>query len=355
MPAPVPLAQTLDKRAGAAVAGGLVPGLSVALVERTAPTWEAAYGVTDRTSPTPVEASTVFEGASLSKPLVAYGALLLAQDGTLELDRPMDSYLPEPYLPHEPAAAVITARMALGHTTGYPNWRPAEQLSLVRPPGSQFGYSGEGYVQLGCVIEHLTHQPLGAFLSERVLQPLGIADSSFTWSPAFEHRVARGHTPTGEAVPKEKPTEALAPSSLHTTVTDFARFLAAMLNPAHAAPLDSDGVHAMLTPHVQLSGPLAWGLGWGLDDSAAGDRVFWQWGDNNGYKAFAAGSASAGVGIVVLTNGANGLDAAKPLVQTILPTLEAPFDAAPDLGRYTQGHSTPASGETTLTDQGADL
>ena len=334
MPVPAPLAQCLDKQAEAAVAGGLVPGLSVALVQRTAPTWAATYGVTDRSSPAPVEASTVFEGASLSKPLVAYGALLLVQDGQLDLDRPMDSYLPGPYLPHEPAAAMITARMALGHTTGYPNWRQAEQLNLVRAPGSHFGYSGEGYVQLGRVIEHLTHQPLGAFLSERVLQPLGLADSSFTWSPAFEHRVARGHAKNGEAVPKDKPAEAVAPSSLHTTATDFARFLAVVLNPADAAPLGPDGVHAMLTPHVQLAGPLAWGLGWGLDDSAAGDRVFWQWGDNDGYKAFAAGSPGGGVGVVVLTNGANGLDVAKPLVQTILPTLKVPFAAAPDLGRY---------------------
>jgi len=90
-----------------------------------------------------------------------------------------------------------------------------------------------------------------------------------------------------------------------------------------------------VTPHVPLAGPLAWGLGWGLDDSGTGDRVFWQWGDNDGYKAFAAGSPGAGVGVVVLTNGDNGLDVAKLLVRTVLPTLQAPFDAAPDLGRYT--------------------
>jgi CubicO group peptidase (beta-lactamase class C family) len=311
--------------------------MSVALVEGTAPIWAAAYGVTDRSSLVPVRVSTVFEGASLMKPLIAYGVLLLVQDGRLDLDRPLDSYLPEAYLPHDPAAATITARMVLAHTTGYPNWRPAGQpLTLLRPPGSGFGYSGEGYFHLVRVIEQVTAQSSAVFLSERVLRPLGMADSGVTWSAAFEQRAACGHTTTGVAVPKEKPAEGVTPAGFHVTATDYARFVALLLKPAGGGPLGIEGLGAMVTPQVQLPGPLAWGLGWGLNDDGHGEPTFWQWGDNYGFKAFVAGSRGNGAAVVVLINSDNGLNVAKPCVNAIFPTLQAPFEAVPDIDRYTR-------------------
>lgn len=337
MPSVVPLAQRVDEQARVAVADGIVPGLGVALVDRTAGTWAATHGVTDLSSPAPVGVSTVFEGASLMKPLMAYGVLLLVRDGRLDLDRPLDSYLPQAYLPHEPAAATITARMALAHTTGYPNWRPAGQpLTLLRPPGSGFGYSGEGYTQVARVIEQVTGQPLAVFLSERVLRPFGMSDSGATWSSAFEHRAARGHSTTGVPVAKQKVADSAVPVGFHVTATDFARFLAVLLDRADGGPLGTDDVGAMLTPQVRLAGPLAWGLGWGLNDGGNGDPIFWQWGDNPGFKAFAAGSPAAGTAVVVLTNGDNGLDVAKVLVSIVFPPLQAPFEAVADMDAYTR-------------------
>lgn len=169
--------ERLDACASAVVAEGLIPGLVVALVGPSGAIWSAGYGVartisvggvseasgTADTSAASgahqgqvgdaagaggtgqVSADTVFEAASLSKPVFAFGVLLLAQEGIIDLDRPLASYLPAPYLPAEPGAAVITARMVLEHTTGLPNWRPkGEPLALLRQPGTRFGYSGEG-------------------------------------------------------------------------------------------------------------------------------------------------------------------------------------------------------------------
>lgn len=325
----------LDADARRFVGDPLVPGISVAVVDGDAPIWTGSYGVRATTGPAPVEEGTLFEAASLSKPLTAYGVLLLVREGRIQLDQPLDALLPAPYLPHEPAAAKITVRMALTHTTGYPNWRrPGERLTLVRASGVRFGYSGEAFVQLERVVEHVTGRPFADYLHDTVLTPLGLTDSTFAWTPALAARTASGHTHTNAPVPKPDPTTNAA-SSLHTTATDFARYVAALMDPAREGPLTRADVDAMLTPQVRLPGPLAWGLGWGLDRSVGGEQVFWHWGDNPGFKAFAAGSPARRTGVVVLTNGDAGINAAEHLVQRVLPALCAPFDLVRDFRSYT--------------------
>jgi hypothetical protein len=94
----------------------------------------------------PVDTQTVFEAASLSKPVVAHAALQLVDAGKLDLDEPL-SQLVGPLVPNDPASAAITARHVLSHTTGLPNWRRNDApLQTHFPPGSRFSYSGEGFV-----------------------------------------------------------------------------------------------------------------------------------------------------------------------------------------------------------------
>lgn len=166
------LVARIEAVAPIALASAPVPGLAVALADATGATWGRGYGVADASTGRPVDRSTLFEAASLTKPVVALAVLALARGGLLDLDRPLDDYLPAPYLPTDARAAAITTRMALGHTTGLPNWRPrGESLALLRDPGSRFGYSGEGYVYLQQAIEHLTGVPLERLCHERVLAP----------------------------------------------------------------------------------------------------------------------------------------------------------------------------------------
>src|SRR4051794_38762712 len=128
------------------------PGAAVGLVERGERT-VVACGIRgpDRE---PVEHDTIFAAASLTKPVFAAGVMTLVDDGRLELDRPLSEYLSEPYLPEDDRAASITARMVLSHTTGFPNWREGSNdrvhpsrgaLRLRWPPGTRWGYSGEGF------------------------------------------------------------------------------------------------------------------------------------------------------------------------------------------------------------------
>src|SRR5262249_11831103 len=151
----------------------------------------------------------IFEAASLTKPVVAYAALKLADSGQLDLDAPLSKYLPEPYIKDDDRLKLITTRRVLSHTTGFPNWRPAGQpLKIHFTPGERFSYSGEGYVYLQKVIEQISGQPLDAFMKKTVLEPLGMTDSSFVWQERYEKLKATAHDAAGNPTQKRKPTQA---------------------------------------------------------------------------------------------------------------------------------------------------
>jgi CubicO group peptidase (beta-lactamase class C family) len=123
---------------------GGVPGMSIALIRDGKTVWLRGFGVKDKKTGEPVETDTVFEAASLSKPVFTYGVLKLVDQGKLNLDTPLSSYLPKPYVPDE-RAGEITARLVLSHRTGFPNWRGSDGLlPIYFSPGERFSYSGEG-------------------------------------------------------------------------------------------------------------------------------------------------------------------------------------------------------------------
>jgi CubicO group peptidase (beta-lactamase class C family) len=119
---------------------GGVSGAAVAVIESGDVIWTRGFGVTSAATGAPVQADTVFHVGSLAKPVLAYAALRLVEAGRLELDRPLDTYLPAPYLPGDAPARTITARHVLSHTSGLPNWRfePADILSVSFMPGERF-------------------------------------------------------------------------------------------------------------------------------------------------------------------------------------------------------------------------
>jgi CubicO group peptidase (beta-lactamase class C family) len=276
-----------------------VPGLSLALIQDgvLAATWE--YGVRNVETGEPVGPDTVFQGASLSKPVFALGVRRLCEQGRLDLDRPLRAYLLDAYAPGDPRIDRITARLVLSHQTGLPNWRPdGQDLVTLRAPGSGFGYSGEGYVYLQRVVEQLTGLSLEAYLLGAVLEPLGMLASHYIWIDRYNDVAAVGYRADGTAVEPMRAEKANAAYSLHLTAADFARLI--------LATFSADGGE-WLRPQVQLphDPSLAWGLGWGLQSTADGP-AFWHWGDNQGFKDFAIGFPGARFGIVVLTNSDNG-------------------------------------------------
>jgi CubicO group peptidase (beta-lactamase class C family) len=285
-----------------------VPGVAVGFVDGDGAAQVVTVG-TRGDGRGPVEPDSVFAAASLSKPVFASGVMSLVDEGRLELDRPLSEYLVEPYLANDERAASITARIVLSHTTGFPNWRNDGPLFLRWSPGTRWGYSGEGYSYLQEVVEHLTGTRLDLYLADAVLQPLGMHDSTFAWQDVDEMRLALGHSSDGNLRPPLLPPHAKAAAGgMFTTLSDYLRFLVHSL---------ADN-HRMFEVQSRIDDELAWGLGWGIERTDAGQAV-WQWGDDPGYKNFVIGLPADRQGVVVFTNGDGGAAVYSEVIRHLFP------------------------------------
>ena len=130
------------------------------------------FGVRRAGTDDKVTGDTVFEAASLSKPVFASIVMQLAAEGLIDLTRPLVSYLPLPN-PADERAKGITATHVLSHSSGWRNWRGGRDVALTADfePGSKFSYSGEGYFFLQRVVEKLTGQGLPRLARDRVFEP----------------------------------------------------------------------------------------------------------------------------------------------------------------------------------------
>jgi CubicO group peptidase (beta-lactamase class C family) len=186
----------------------------------------------------------------------------------------------------EPVRDDITVGHVLTHTTGLPNWRPeGHPLRPLRPPGVQWGYSGEGFVLLQHHLERRTGEPIDRLVQDRVLGPLGMRSSRLDDpEPGFH-----GYRP------------------LLTTAADYGRFL------AHVLAIDD----TRWQPLWAIDDGLAWGAGWGLE---LGPPVHgWQWGSNPDAANFVIGCPATGDGVVVLTDDPDGRTFYRAVVERELP------------------------------------
>ena len=253
----------------------------------------------------PVSGETLWETASLSKPVVA---LLALERGTLD-----PGFLTQPLIvsPRQLGAAVddrwgeLTLWHTLTHTTGLPNWRSTgESLSFESDPGSP-GYSGEGFELLLAELSKRLGSPASSLLKCH-LNRLQMAASSFTPDFTSLSKVAIGHLLSGEPIPKRRDRIAMASGSLHATAADYMRFLSVIARPDRAA--DSGiavAAHRMASRSVETLPGHGRTLGWAFTQTASGD-VLWQHGDNPGFKHVAAVCPDTERAVFVFTNGDAG-------------------------------------------------
>jgi CubicO group peptidase (beta-lactamase class C family) len=310
---------------------GNVPGLSVALIQKGKLVWHKGFGVKNAQTKEPVADNTVFEAASLSKPVFAYAVLKLVDEGKLDLDAPLTKYLPGNYDVGDDARInQITARHVLSHSPGFPNWRRQNNsLTIHFTPGERFSYSGEGFVYLSKVVEKITGEKFNDFMERMVFVPLGMADSSYIWRESYIAQHAFSHSNARQMTGQNKSTQHNAAASLRTTAQDFGKFLVAIAN---GKGLKRTTQRQMLTPQIQvsesgtnntarppekLSASISWGLGWGLQKTEDG-MAYWHWGDNGNMKAYVVMYDKQQFGLVVFTNGANGLKIVPEIIDESL-------------------------------------
>jgi CubicO group peptidase (beta-lactamase class C family) len=418
-----------------------VPGLSIALIQEGKIVWVEGFGETNSITGKPVTGDTIFEVASISKPIAAYAALQLVERGTLALDEPVHQYLSQPWLPPSDYAEQITLRHLLTHTSGLTNNVNPVDKSIVYPPGERFEYSGVGFMYLQEVLEQVTGKSLEQIAQEQVFEPLKMDASSYVVPQNMRSRLAYGHINYGGMfiqitavlavafaltllmwliiqrirlgkfslsgnmvwisyliaasltfafviyfvggevnkwatltalwliifgagmalllfagrkliarlpgkwqkprscavlmviwsiisalalllltfalsgpVPRSPAGSPQAFASLRTTAPDLAKFLLELTSPQH---LDPALMAEMTSPQVQIDEDYSWGLGISIGHSSQGN-LLWHDGNNADFKALMLIEQDQRNGVVVLTNGQNGIDLAYEIADFAL-------------------------------------
>ena len=286
----------------------------------------------------PVNADTLFQVASLSKWITAWGVLTLVESGRLDLDRPVDDYLTRFQLPaHSFGAEKVTVRRLLSHTAGltdglgYGGFEPGQQPQTLEEslaqasdaspgadgrtqvgiePGSEWRYSGGGYTLLQLLIEEASGRSFEDYMQSAVLEPLGMHRSTFTPDLDRVKNLATIYDVDGTVATHYRFT-ALAAASLYTTAADLSRLLSAHLPSESGAPagrgvLAPETLAMMRKPHAAVFGTDIWGLGVILyAPTSGGDFIIGHDGNNApAINTAARVNPLTGDGIVVLETGA---------------------------------------------------
>jgi len=326
-----------------------VPGVSIAVVRDFKIHWAKAYGVADIESGRPVETTTTFQAASISKPVTAMGAMPLVQEGRFKLDDDINTILKSWKVPDSEFTRghPVTPRSLMSHTSGaddgfgFPGYDPSgprptlvqilngEKPSntgpvlFTRPPYQAYKYSGGGVTLMQLALADLTQKPFAQMMRELVLDPLGMRDSSYEQPlpPDRAQHASRAHSGQGKsmgAVWHIYPEQEAA--GLWTTPSDLAQFIIEVQRAVRGpkgSVLSQQSASAMITP-IGV-GPYAIGL----DIEKRGEGWYFQHsGGNWGFICDIFGHVRKGYGVAIMTNSETG----GPLIREIESRIAAAYN-----------------------------
>lgn len=308
-----------------------VPGVSIAVINDGHLEWAKGYGIADRGTERQVDESTLFQAASISKPVTSVAAMRLVELGKLDLDSDSNQFLTSWKVPDNEFTKrrKVTLRRLLSHSAGLPEeagpgYGKAEIIptllqvldgtgpSKTAPvrvetiPGTEWKYSNGGY----CVVQMMMIDRLGKsfpdIMKELVLAPAGMMSSTFEQQLPEEllDRAATGYRSTGEALEGKWYTyPEMASAGLWTTPSDLCRFTITVLSSfagIEGALLNQSTAREMLT--VQKG---SYGLGFRLDDEGE-DFSFSHGGGSSGYRCYLLAYPLRNQAAVIMTNSDSG-------------------------------------------------
>ncbi|MCA9877866.1 MAG: beta-lactamase family protein [Thermomicrobiales bacterium] len=352
--------EAIDQQVTAWMAPRATPGLALAITDREGLLATRSYGLADLAAQTPVTPETWFQHGSIGKSFSAIVTLQLVAEGVLDLQAPVTRYLPWFAVGggHEP----ITLHHLLTHTSGLPagtDFSPDQRYEIwalrdvpAAAPGSRTLYSNVGYRVLGLVLEAVTGQSYADMVTQRILRPLGMRDTSAVIDNAMRHRQAVAYIDYFNDRPW-RPEHGFAPAPwfetnsadgcLAGTAADLAAYLRMLLNGGvgpQGRLLSPEGFALLTAPHTAFD----WGsYGYGLIVGERNGREFV--GHEGGMVGFIAamfGDVPSGLGVVMFTNSGQDLaEIASHVLATLVAAREGhPLPALPaapeiDLAAYT--------------------
>lgn len=349
---------SLEQKVNLLMTKAEVHGLNITIFENNKVSYQNSFGYKNFQEKTVLTDTSSIYGASLSKAVFSVLVMKLVEEDVLNLDTPLESYLPKKIYQYEPQTRwhddysglkhdtlyhKITARMCLSHTSGLPNWRWFEadkKLRVKFEPGEKYLYSGEGMVYLQVVIEKITGKGLEELAQEKIFIPLEMYNSSFQWQSHYEADFAYGHNKKGKLYQKDKDNEPRGSSTLETSASDYATFLEAVLN---KKLLSKQSWNEILAPQIRINskrqfGPLSnqttdeyddiqlsYGLGFGLIKTPYGWTAFKE-GHGNGFQHYFILFPEAETGVMIMTNSDNGESIFKYLLELSIKDTFTPWE-----------------------------
>jgi D-alanyl-D-alanine carboxypeptidase len=301
------------------------------------------YGYQDAEQKVPVTENTVFQVASISKSFTAWGIMNLVEDGVLELDQPVTKYIPDWHFPPSDFDEnEVTIRRTLSHSSGIANvggYSGVEKLEdlqtleeslvsandargegvrIVYRPGSQYVYSGGAYTLLQYVIEQTTGQTFETYMQEKILDPLKMKHSSFSYEPAAHENLAVVYDNLGNPVPAHF-FASQAAAGLYTTVGDLSKYALAILS-AYDEKIENnvltpETLKSMFQPQKSINSLLPYGLGFMIQEIGPNKtlEVSHTGGNLPNWHSVVTTLPEKGEGLIVLTNFAGGLSLRQKL------------------------------------------
>lgn len=264
--------------------------------------------------------NTIWNVASLTKPITAIVALKLVSQGKWNLDEPLYKYWTDPDIANDPNHKLLTTRIVLSHQTGFPNWRymnKSGKLDFKFKPGTQYQYSGEGMEYLRKALEKKFHKTLNQLASELIFEPLKMNDTQYIWNDKVDFsRYAINYDKNGNAYEPVKNKTANAADDLLTTIQDYGTFLCSVMN--------GDGlskkVYEEMNSHQvkQTKADKYFGLGFEIYDLGNENYALSHGGADQGVQTLFFLFPKTKQGLIIFTNVDDGYKAYTKLMEHFL-------------------------------------
>jgi CubicO group peptidase (beta-lactamase class C family) len=287
-----------------------VPAIAIGILENNKIKSISYYG--EIRPGVPPSANTIWNVASLTKPLTAMTVMSLISKGKFDLDEPVSDYFIDPDIKDDPRTAKLTARIILSHQTGFKNWpymEPDKKLKFHYEPGKAYGYSGAGYEYLRKTIEKKFNKPLEALAKEELLIPLGMKDTHFGWNDSLDSsRFAGAYDEKG--VPyNNKYRSGNAADWLVVSMEDYCKFALYVMNGAGVSKKLFDEI-TRIQVHFDTLGTNkddGMGLGWEvIRNLGQGEYALTHDGSDPGIATLVLLFPNSKRGIVIFANGNKG-------------------------------------------------
>lgn len=319
-----------------------VPAVSIAFVNNGKFEWAKAYGYLSSDSLKKADTQTLFQAASISKPIAALAALRLVEAGKLDLDTDVNTYLKTWKLKQNrfTEQKPVTLRGLLSHTAGltvhgfrgYAAGEPIPSVTQIlngekpanSPPvlsdtlsGSRWRYSGGGYVILQQLLEDVTGMPFSEVMNQYVLKPIGMTNSTYQQPlpDSLRNNASVGHLGNGKKIAGDWHTyPEMAPAGLWTTPTDLAHYMTEVqqsLTVKANHVLSPKMTRAMLTKHIGEHG-----LGPEVRNTSD-SLAFSHGGGNVGFRSYFYSHIKSGQSVAIMTNGDDGMGLIFEILRSI--------------------------------------